>query len=248
MGGMITLTWALLIYGYWSPSKQIVIHDSSVEDVAKATGPIQSQLEGQKRRADELKMQLDQATQTLADARRQLESSKQQKDTGDALKGAAPQAVQANLSPEEIATKISIWESVSGSHLNALVGAYNALDLAQSRWTQLAKSSEGRRQLYEQLVNADAAFVGASTDLEALRSAYPSYLDVANALAQQPRVPTLHKAALDFANAIIKDGASEIEVRPLAGALRREMDSMQIWMHDLRVTANQQHKILLDRK
>jgi hypothetical protein len=183
----------------------------------------------------------------IATLQRQLDEARQGRSSVTPQRN-APLPPHTKLGADEIATKISIWESVSGSNLNALIGAYNALDLAQSKWTQLVKSADGRRQLYQDLINADANFVGASTDLETLRSAYQNYPEVTNALAQQPLISALHKATLDFANSINKEPAAETQLRPLAGTLRREMDAVQMWMHDLQVTANEQHKMLLDIK
>ena len=138
------------------------------------------------------------------------------------------------------------------SNLHILVDDFNALDLEQSRWPRLVNTADGRRQLYQGITTAVAAYVAASKDLDILRSEYPSYQDVADALAQ-PHRSELERAASNFADAITKVPQDpppkfEVQLRPLAGALRREMDATQSWLHTLGVTANQNRKALSEAK
>ncbi len=202
------------------------------DEIAKATAPLNAQIAM-------LKQQLRDAQQT------------RQAPAGPPLQ-TTPQLPQTKLSSEEVATKISIWDSVINSNLHTLVDDFNALDLAQSRWPRLVNTPDGRRQLYQDITNAVAAYAAASKDLDILRSEYPNYQDVADALAQ-PHRSDLERAASNFADAISKVPQDpppnfEVQLRPLAGALRREMDATQSWLHTLGVTANQNHKALSEEK
>ncbi len=154
-----------------------------------------------------------------------------------------PQVPAVKLSAEDIATKTSIWESVKSINLSALINAYNSLDLVLAKWPQRIDAPQNRKQLYQDIANALAAYSAASKDLDILRSEYPNYRDVQDGLAQ-PNRSELERAAINFANAI--NGAPEnpppnfaIELRPLAGAFRREMDETRDWLHSVQQSANQ---------
>ena len=220
--------WPFFDWFQTPPSREQQVAD----EIAKATAPLNAQIAI-------LKQQLRDAQQT-----RQAPAGPPQQTT--------PQAPPTKLSSEDVATKISIWDSVINSNLHILVDDFNALDLEQSRWPRLVNTADGRRQLYQGITTAVAAYVAASKDLDILRSEYPSYQDVADALAQ-PHRSELERAASNFADAISKVPQDpppkfEVQLRPLAGALRREMDATQSWLHTLGVTANQNRKALSEVK
>jgi hypothetical protein len=149
---------------------------------------------------------------------------------------------QTDQSPEQTESKIGIWDSVINSNLRILVEDFNALDLVLSRWPRLVTDANGRRQLYQDITNAAAAYLGASRDLEILRSEYPNYQDVADALAQ-PNRSELERVAANFADAIAKlpqepPANFEVSLRPLAGAVRSQMNVTQDWLTNLSRTAN----------
>jgi hypothetical protein len=152
------------------------------------------------------------------------------------------------LSQEEVATRLGVWDSVSNSNLNVLINAYNNIDLALSRWSRMLDSAENRQQLHNDIINSTAAFVMASKELETLRSEYTQYADISSALAQ-PRLVNLEKASLDLSNAIDphpRDASADLEIklRPLAGALRREMNFTSEWMTSLQRLANEKRREL----
>jgi hypothetical protein len=209
---------------------QASVSTSSTEDIAKAVAPIQAEL--------------DRTKQALVAAQQ-----------AGHLPMASPSVVlsqheepQQELSAEDIATKLSIWESVGTTNLSSLVGAYNSLDLALSRWSILINSDTGKRQLYQDIINATAAFTKASHDLDTLRSEYPQYHDIFNDLIQ-PHTADLTKVSADFSNAVISamdEAPSDLEVRlrSFAGALRMEMNIMVEWLETLRKMAGEKRKEL----
>jgi hypothetical protein len=113
-----------------------------------------------------------------------------------------PEKPEEKLSPEDIATKLSIWESVSTSNLALMINAYNLMDAGFARWPRMIDSADSRRQLYQDITNSTAAFAKAVGDLETLRSEYPEYKDVSEVLVIQPYMANLAKASSDFSNAI----------------------------------------------
>jgi hypothetical protein len=198
---------------------------------------------------------VERANGTDADkARSDLETVKQERDRlkrdNDALRGVPSQKKDDStpLTAEERATKISIWDSVINSNLHVLIDAFNTLDLSQTRWTQLIKTADGRRQLYQDITNPTAAYVGASKDLEILRSEYRNFPDV-DAVLDQPGKSELERTASNFANAIsrIPENAPpnfDVQLRPLAGALKIQMDATQKWLQTVSTAANQNRKAL----
>jgi hypothetical protein len=187
-----------------------------------------------------LQSQLDTKTRELSSAQNELNKMR----TGS-NPTPQPQTLETEKSPPtavDVAIKISIWESVSTVNLRALINAYNKMDELLSSWSERIKSQEGRDVLSGGLANSTAAYMGASGDLEILRTAYPNYPDVSSALIQLHRAD-LAKASADFSNAVLKgdpnysspDYANKL--RPLAGALRREMKVTVDWLNDLRKTA-----------
>ena len=223
---LLALWICITLYGYYFDNKQ---------------EPIQSQLESAIR-------QRDAATSDAATLRRQLENVGHNAGSVAAPTGSS----QATLSAEDIATKMGVWESVSNSNTRELTMAYNSLDLPLSQWVDRIKTPDGRHQLYNDLINSTAAYMAASNDLDILRSEYPNYQDISDALAQ-PHRSELQRVAANFANAVSKipDNPQpnfDIQLRPLAGALRREMDATQAWLTGLVRTAGQSRKLLSETK
>jgi hypothetical protein len=206
-----------------------------------------------------LESELNRANQTISLLQSQLEAKNRELSTvraelnktrdGKNQSVPPPEVDKPRPTAEETATKISIWESVSTVNLSALVIAYNKIDEALSKWPDLIKSQEGRVQLNQTLVNGTAAYVAASNDIETLGSAFKAYPEVSVALVQRNRNDLL-KASADFSSAVI-NGNTDFsssnyanKLRPLAGALRREMTTSVHWFDDLRKTATEQLKEL----
>jgi len=160
---------------------------------------------------------------------------------------------EPTLGAEEIATKISIWESVGNVNHNALVIPYNQIDASLTQWPDLIKSASGRQKLHDDLVSNTAAFWAASNDLETLRSNYKEYPEISDALAQTRRAD-LAKASSDFSGAVIKENMDYSspdyvsKLRPLAGALRREMNATVKWINELQKTSTAELKKLSSMK
>ena len=200
------------------------------EDIKKAVAPIQAEL--------------DRTKQALVAAQQAQHITLLPPSTRAATEGGP---AQPKLSPEESGTRLSIWESVSTSNLSLIISAYNSMDLAFARWPRLIDSVDGRKQLYQDIINTTAAFISACNKLEVLRSEYPDEQEIASALDIYPHAVTLFKASTDFSNAI-NSGADEIALRPLAVAFRREMNSMKDWFTSLNRTANVRMKELSETK
>jgi hypothetical protein len=156
----------------------------------------------------------------------------------------SPQPVkpaEPKLTPEEIATRLSIWESVSVGHMNELTTAYNSIDAAFTGWENSIAASGSRKKLYQDIINTTATLIKGCTDLETLRSEFPNEQEIYDALDIHPHAVTLYKSSNDFANAV-NNGDDITKLRPLAGALRREMVSMRDWLTNLGRIANKKRK------
>jgi hypothetical protein len=185
------------------------------------------------------------------------ESSTSNKAQAPPVVSPQPESVSSQpeptLSAEELATKLSIWESVSTSNYNSLANAFNSIDAAQARWTRLIGSADGRHQLHSDLAQATTAYMKASNEIETLKLEYPKYQDVATALTQ-PNRQEFARAAENFANAINNVSESdvppdlEVRLRPLAGALKRELNTTQKWLNSLSRIANAKRAELSDVK
>lgn len=148
-----------------------------------------------------------------------------------------------NMAPEEDATRLSIWDSVGKANHAALVNGLNQMEAAVDRWPNLVKTPDGRRQLYQDIINATASYRGASDEIESLRAQYPAYQDVEDTL-RQPNRAALVQASEALSSAIIRippeiTADDEVKLRPLVGALQREMDQTAIWLKSLQTTAQQ---------
>jgi hypothetical protein len=88
--------------------------------------------------------------------------------------------------------------------------------------------------------------------LDILRSEYPNYQDVQNALTEPGR-SDLERTAANFANALAKVPNEpppnfEASLRPLAGALRSQLSITQNWLTELSRAANLNRKLLSGTK
>ena len=125
------------------------------EKVAAATAPLQKQL-------DEANKDLKNTRDIIVGLQGELVDRTHQRDAALSRQSSPPPAAaqppQSDLSAEDIATKISIWDSVLGGNLNRLITAYNDLDLMMSKWLDLVKTDDGRRELLHELAANGAAY------------------------------------------------------------------------------------------
>jgi hypothetical protein len=90
------------------------------------------------------------------------------------------------------------------------------------------------------------------SEVRSVMSEYPGDQDVAYAL-DQPYRESLSKAIQDFADEINEAPQPlppdyDVKLRPLAGALKREMNLMQGWLSHLGQIANEQRAALSEIK
>ena len=112
-----------------------------------------------------------------------------------------PQTKAAPAEPrsaEDMATELSIWDSVQTRNVPVVGSALNALENSFSRWPSMLDTAQARETLRSDLVNSDGIYDRASEDVEVLRRLYPMYPDVAAGL-HQPRRSDLRKAVIEFA-------------------------------------------------
>ena len=198
--------------------------------------------------------QLAEANARIARQEQEIASLRQARQQQDKAPSPPPPEVVPPPRPsdEEIATKISIWESVLDSHHRAFALAYNDLDAVLTSWTKFVGTAKDRQKLYNDLVNSTAALTRAGNEARDLKNSYPMYQDVVDAL-NLVDTDALGRASAKFSNALIGTPDDppqnyETKFRPLAGALRREMDKFVSSLQKLQNTANEKSKELTSLK
>jgi hypothetical protein len=231
----------------------------SAEEIANATAPIRAELDNAKQQAASLQPQLDNAKQQAASLQSQLTAAIKERDDARLERDfLTPMAIGHETSSQPLnkmdeAIKLSIWEGVNTSNVNALTRAYNVIDGSLSQWLDRVKSGESKGLIYELGTGADA-FMTAANDLEKLRVEYQKYQDVVDVLAPQPNRADFAKAINDLSNAVssmpsvMMPPNYDTKLRPLAGALRRELATTLSWLQNLRRTAAEKQKELSSMK
>src|SRR6185437_4278043 len=150
-------------------------------------------------------------------------------------------APDEHLSAQDIAAKISIWDSVLGSNIPLFSDLLGALNQTMIRWPGLIHDPGGRKQLHSELFEWRNRFIAAMEALDSLHDEYQNYPDV-NAALLQPHAQSLQFAVQKFyeeiANINNDDPSNEILLRPLAGAISRDADAERAWVNTLNATAN----------
>ena len=151
-----------------------------------------------------------------------------------------PAPTKGTISPQVAAAQIGVWESVA-SHEDAVVNAYNSLDLALVHWETKTETVWTRDALAKGVRDAAENLVSAGQPLDKIRKEYPQLQDFAAVLSNSP-ADRVKQAAADFADALAQNGQETnedrvVRLRPFAGALRVEMGAMDNWMTDLGRTA-----------
>jgi hypothetical protein len=160
---------------------------------------------------------------------------------------------QEPLNERDEATKLSVWDSVTTSNVNTLTGAYNLIDNPLRQWLDMVKSGESKSLVYD-LGTGKFAFMKAAIDLEKLREKYQNDQDVVGVLAPQPNRAAFAKAVNDFSDAVSSMQSDmmppnyDAKLMPLAGALRRELNTTLGWLQTLRRTAAEKQKELSGMK
>jgi transcriptional regulator with XRE-family HTH domain len=157
--------------------------------------------------------------------------------TKHALPAAPSQAArsQANLTQEDIATKIDIWRSVY-SQMDDFAKALNLGDDLIKNWLKLNRSDA-----LTATTNFRTALADADTRLDALRIAYPNYIDVSTALNNESR-PNIFGSIESFRQALSSLSEErpknyENIIRPYSNILKHDLDEIWEWQSSIRRNA-----------
>jgi hypothetical protein len=143
----------------------------------------------------------------------------------------APEA----LTPEDIATKISIWQSVDGQ-MNEYAKSLNLGYMLIDNWSKMNNADFSAA--YN---NFRAALISTVIGFEGLRSSYPKYQDIVDILDPKNR-PNLFQTTDVFRQQVSAFPAErpsdyEIKIRPYSGAFRRDLDISSDWQSSTRRAA-----------
>jgi hypothetical protein len=148
-----------------------------------------------------------------------------------------PTAPKPVWSDEEIAIRSDIWQTIEGSYFRDLINAYNFCDVLQTQWNTIASN---RPEYLQKLSNLRKQFVVSRDEFNKLRSEYSSYDDINAAI--DPSFLSGILVAIDNLSAAITGMPSnlpddyQITMRPVAGALRIEMNKVLDHINQLRLT------------
>jgi hypothetical protein len=153
-------------------------------------------------------------------------------------KGNAPPSPPPSYSDEEIGIRSDLWHSIQND-TNRIVEAYNFGDALLSQW----QSQVGvNKDSYLQRVGGFRKDVtNASEAIEKLRRDYPKYQDISAAIDQTYLGPLLNSID-QFSSGISALPTPpplnyETTIRPLAGAIRVQMQVWLNWISSVRSTA-----------
>jgi hypothetical protein len=249
------LTWALILSGTVLLAWGIFRLASSPATIIEVAG--QSDVQA---RLDAMIIERDKAKQEAASVQSQFTSAIKERDDARLERDfLTPMVIgdetssQEPLNERDEATKLSVWDSVTTSNVNTLTGAYNLIDNPLRQWLDMVKSVESKSLVYD-LGTGKFAFMKAAIDLEKLREKYQNYQDVVGVLAPQPNRAAFAKAVNDFSDAVSSMQSDmmppnyDAKLMPLAGALRRELNTTLGWLQTLRRTAAEKQKELSGMK
>ena len=163
------------------------------------------------------------------------------------------QPSQADLSAEDIATKIDVWNSVN-QQMNDLSKILNSGYVMLETWLLDAQSN--RSAEIAKANTLESAVANFKVKLERLRNGYTNFPDIAAALQQtvisggRPAVPgTIFDSLIRSIGAFQGQLGSlpdplppdlENEMRPYVGALRRDLNAVSDWQSKTGETARVQ--------
>jgi len=136
---------------------------------------------------------------------------------------------------------LAVWESIK-SDTNALVRAYNLIDLTLVNWEpNVAEPNGGPKTISEGLRRAVEQITDWFGHLSSLKNEYPQYQDISAAISNS-NVDEVKRAAAAFADAVADTRQETTEqllvrLRPLEGRLQVAMQRMAWWMTALGRTA-----------
>ena len=236
--GIAVMTWVLIGWQTWlafhSPVQSYTQAqlDSSVEAAkAKATAPIQAQL-------DTVTRQRDAALADVVALRHQLEAAQQP---------SAPTVttITPAWNDEEIAIRSDLWRTIQ-KNVDGVVRAYNYSDTLLGKWEDQIPLN--KKDYLRELSDLRGLIVATSDKIQEIRRDYPNYQDI-SAILDQPYVGPLLNSIDNFSVAIasIPDELPpnyQITIRPKAGVVLREMKAMLAWITNVRTTAGIKQKEL----
>jgi hypothetical protein len=134
------------------------------------------------------------------------------------------------LSPQEVQTQLSVWESVKSNRI-ALAQALLAMRDTLAYWELNIASDTSRKALSNAIKSEAGRMIQPAEDLAKLRREYPWMPDLAAALSEDSRVGPLTQAAKAFADAATLSGEEDDEARVVR---LRPLDGVRIPMKPAR--------------
>jgi hypothetical protein len=149
-----------------------------------------------------------------------------------------PQTPQPKWSDQEIATRSDLWHSIQNA-MNVVVNAYNVGDQVLNQWEGLIPSD--KNEYLKRLADFRKRVSDAADGIQRLRTDYPSFQDVFTTIDQPYLGPLLNSIdELSQAISALPEPLPlgyETKIRPLAGAVRVQMQNYLQWISSVRSTA-----------
>lgn len=226
------------------PRSSIIIHDPpTAADIAKATAPIQAQLNA-------VTQQRDAAMSDAAALRHQLEAAQR----GSQNTSVPP---SSSAKPEDVATQIEVWQTIDDK-MNVLAETINQGHAVLDSWAARLKSD--RASVIPAIEKFNKSLSAVKNALQTLRHSYPDYVDIADALKEteyvrSPVPVTIFDKLLYsiqvFWNEVqsLSDPPPENYVdsmRAYTGAFRRDLAIVSAWQSTTRSLAKAKQRQLLN--
>jgi hypothetical protein len=222
----------------------IVVHESpSADEITKAAAP---RIEAARQRELSAKSQTDEAIRQRDAAFRERDAVIQQHATPQTPpQQGIPQAAQANLTAEDIAKKIGVWQSID-QQMNSLA---KVLDQG---YTMLAAAAQiNPSELAQKAAELGVSVYKLRLELEMLHNSYYDDADVVVTLKEAVRaggrtpVPgtvfdRLIRSFEGFSNELrsfVNSPPQNLENSPYITALKRDLNAAQVWLSANRATA-----------
>jgi hypothetical protein len=181
-----------------------------------------------------------------AGERAALQAAKQQIEDLRRELAEARQVGQGGIRSDDISIQVDLWSGIQSNLFNALIGALNEGFEIQSNWRDMIPAH--KYQLIEKITNFRQHLQDANGKLQELASEYRRFSDLSDALLPPngPRIIEIVDNLYSELNSLPEPLPPDYDsrIRPLSGALKRELDSTVSWIKSSRETATQKLQVL----
>jgi hypothetical protein len=215
---ILVVACASLAYLLWTKPKEVIVHDPpAAEDIEKATAPIKGERDTAIKERDTARQELDAAHRSVIPP-----------------PVVSPPTPQPEWSGAEIAIRSDLWHSIQNA-MNSTVRAYNFGDEVLNRWEDIIP--QDKNDYLARLAEFRKRVSDAADGIQKLRRDYPNFQDVSTTI-DQPYLGPLLDSIDNFSKAISAIPGPlppnyQTTLRPLAGAVRVQMNNFLDWISNV---------------